>query len=267
MSIESKSRTAFIALVLLTVVAAGVARADSGADEQIAVTPYRPSVSTPAALSAPGWLEGEAGLLRLGGGGDPWRESLPYTLKLAFTPDWGIRIGGEALVRAPDTDGRSSMGFGDLSLVLKRRFAVNEQSALGLELGISSPTARRALHSGSGNTDFSVNGIYSVDVGGLHSDMNLVLTRLGHVDPGQGSTQQLLAVSLSESISESWGITGEISAMHQTGNGHTAQVLLAASCSPLKAFTWDLGAARTVSGLAPRWSVFAGGTFLIGRLF
>jgi hypothetical protein len=58
--------------------------------ERPAVTPYRPSVSTPAALSAPGWLEAEAGFLRVGNSGVNLRESFPYSLKLAFSADWGI---------------------------------------------------------------------------------------------------------------------------------------------------------------------------------
>ena len=34
------------------------------AEDQPSVTPYRPSVSTPAILSAPGWIELEAGIQR-----------------------------------------------------------------------------------------------------------------------------------------------------------------------------------------------------------
>src|SRR5437016_3240382 len=38
------------------------------AADEPAATPYRPSVSTPAALSEPGWLEGELGWQRTSGG-------------------------------------------------------------------------------------------------------------------------------------------------------------------------------------------------------
>ena len=41
------------------------------------VTPYRPSVSTPAALSAPGWLEVEAGVLRSRSDDPARRDSVP----------------------------------------------------------------------------------------------------------------------------------------------------------------------------------------------
>src|SRR5262252_7277339 len=77
---------------------AGAARADDPNDPQ--VVPYRPTVSTPAQLSAPGWLELEAGgLVANGPAASASRATLPYTLKLAFTPDWGVRIGGDAWVR------------------------------------------------------------------------------------------------------------------------------------------------------------------------
>src|SRR5262249_55246135 len=73
---------------------ARVGAGGAGAEDAPAVTPYRPSVSTPAALSAPGWLEVEAGLQAdRDRAADARRTSLPYTLKLAMTPDWGIRIG------------------------------------------------------------------------------------------------------------------------------------------------------------------------------
>ena len=48
-----------IPVLLLLLAGAPVARA--AADDEPTTTPYRPSISTPAALSAPGWLEVEAG--------------------------------------------------------------------------------------------------------------------------------------------------------------------------------------------------------------
>jgi hypothetical protein len=85
------------------------------------VTPYRPSVSTPAALSAPGWLEVEAGVQSSKAVDPVRRESLPYTLKLALTPDWGVRIGGDALVHQREADGSVLRGGGDTTIVLKHR--------------------------------------------------------------------------------------------------------------------------------------------------
>ena len=127
------------------------------ADDAPTVTPYRPSVSAPAQLSAPGWLEVEMGLQRSRADEPKRRDTLPYALKLAFTPDWGIRLQGDAIVREQTADGSGLRGAGDTSVVLKRRFAVDDASAFGLEFGVKFATARNGL--GSGHTDAGVTGI------------------------------------------------------------------------------------------------------------
>lgn len=112
-------RTAERSVAVLSASLCATAAFAQPADEPPAVTPYRPSVSTPAALSAPGWLEVEAGALRVRGAGDTRRESLPYTLKLAWSEDWGVRLGGDAWVRQIDDGGQRTSGGGDVGIVLK----------------------------------------------------------------------------------------------------------------------------------------------------
>lgn len=254
-------RTRLIAAFIL----AATTSLAQAADEEPAATPYRPSVSTPAALSAPGWVEIEAGLQH-DREGSARRDSLPVTLKLAFTPDWGIRIGSDAWVRQRD-DSRSARGFGDTGVVLKRRFAVDDASAFGLEAGIVVPTARRTLSSGSGRADYGVNAIYSADFGDWHTDLNLAATRLGVVDAGTGRAQWLGAASLSRPLGERWGVVGEISAAGQRGTDTSSQLLLAASYNVSKRLVLDAGAARSLRSGTPAWSAFAGFTWLAARLF
>jgi hypothetical protein len=241
------------------------ASAQTPPDDQPSVTPYRPSVSTPAALSAPGYLELEAGGLRERESGAARRDSLPYTLKLAFTPDWGVRIGGDAWVRQRDDTGQSLGGGGDTGVVLKRRFAVDETSAFGLEASATFPTARRGL--GSGKSDTSLVGIYSADLGAYHTDLNLGLTRVGAVDPGAGRTQTLWAASLSRSFLERWGVVGEFSGTRQHGVDSTSQILLAGSYNVSKSLTLDAGFAHSLRSGVPDRSIFAGFTVLGPRLF
>ena len=235
------------------------------ADEAPAVTPYRPSVSTPAALSAPGWIEVEAGLAHARGEAQARRDSLPYTLKLAFSDDWGVRLGGDAWVHQRDELGAPLSGGGDTSLVLKRRFGIDKASAFGLELGANFPTARSGL--GSGKTDYSINGIYSADLGDWHTDLNLVGSRLGQVDAGTSRGQLLWAASLSRSLNDRWGIVGELSGTRQRGVAGTAQILGAASYNVSKSLTLDAGVSRSVRSGNADWSVFAGFTVLAARLF
>lgn len=246
-----------------TVLALSVA---ARADDSPTVTPYRPSVSAPAALSAPGWLEIEAGVQNSRGDDPARRASLPYTLKLAFTPDWGIRIGGDAVVHQVGADGSALRGGGDTTAVLKRRFAVSEASAFGLELGAKLPTARAGL--GSGHPDVGVTGIYSSDFAeNWHTDVNLVATHIGGVDAGVSHWQKSWAAALSRNLTEQWGVVGELSGTQQTGNARTVQALVAASYAFSRAVTLDIGVSRGLSTVSGGWSVFAGITFLTAHLF
>jgi hypothetical protein len=92
------------------------------------ITPYRPSVSSPAQLPAAGQLE-----LELGGlsskSDDGRRNSLPYTFKLGFNEQWGVVLSGEGYVSAPDDGGQRVHGFGDTVFVLKRAFIVDDATA------------------------------------------------------------------------------------------------------------------------------------------
>ena len=234
-------------------------------DERPSVTPYRPSVSTPAALSAPGWLEVEAGLLRANGPAVARRDSLPVTAKLAFTADWGVRIGSDSWVRQRDENGQRLSGGGDTSIVLKRRFAVDEATAFGLEAGATVATGKSGI--GNGKSDYSVNGIYSADLGDFHTDINIVATRIGNVDPGAGRVQTLWAASLSRSLTERWGVVAEVSGTRRRGVDGTGQILAAASYNVSKSLTLDAGAARSIRSGGPDTFVFAGFTWLVGRLF
>ncbi|UMR28914.1 transporter [Massilia sp. MB5] len=139
------------------------------------VLPYRPSVSSPAALPAPGQLEMEVGGLR-SRDADTRRASLPMLLKLAFNEEWGVLLGGEAWISARAPDSGRQRGVGDLTATLKRALRLDEASVLGLELSAKAPTARDGL--GSGKSDYGLNGIYSRDFGSLHLDANLNLQRL-----------------------------------------------------------------------------------------
>lgn len=236
------------------------------ADDSPAVTPYRPSVSTPAALSAPGWLEIEAGVQRSRADDPVRRQSLPYTLKLALSPDWGIRIGGDALVEQVNRDAPALRGGGDTSVVVKRRFALRDASAFGLDLGAKLPTAQAGL--GSSHADIGLNGIYSRDFGAdWHTDINIGATHLGGVDVGLSPWQNNWAAALSRNLNERWGVVGEFSGTRQRGSARTVQALAAASYAASRAVTFDIGASKGLSSGSGGWSMFSGVTFLAARLF
>ena len=255
-------KSCLVAIAALACAAAAHADDDGGP----AVVPYRPSVSTPAQLSAPGYLELEAGGLRMTGpdGASASRSSLPYTLKLAFTPDWGIRVGGDAWVRQ-SVPGTTDSGVGDTSVVLKRRFAASDATAWGLELGETFPTAKSDI--GAGHAQTTVNGIFSSDFApSWHTDLNLNETYLGN-SGGDSAWQTGWAAAVSRSLSDAWGAVGEFSGTHQAGAPNQAQFLAAASWNESNAAVFDFGAAHGLNNASPRWQVFAGVTLRLARLF
>ncbi len=258
------SLLAALAFAASTVHAADGDAADGGP----AVAPYRPSVSTPAQLSAPGYLELEAGGLRATGPDHGTsRFTVPYTLKLAFTPDWGLRVGGDAWVRqvAP---GQTDEGGGDTSVVLKRRFAVSDATAWGLELGEKFPTAGSTR--GSGHADTTVNGIFSSDFAPQwHVDVNLNETRLGVPSGESRQWQTGWAAAFSRQLTDAWGATGELSGTHEGGvdAANTSQALVAGSFAASPAAVFDFGYARGFTDASPRNQFFAGVTVRLAKVF
>ena len=254
-------RAAVLTALLMPCMVAAAATAD---DEP--VTPYRPSVSSPAQLPVPGQLEFELGGLhsrtdRL------QRDSLPYQFKLAFTPQWGLLLGGEAAVSARDsgaTDPRAR-GFGDTMLVLKRAFLIDDTTAFGLELGAKLPTARSPL--GSGRADYDVNAVFSRDIGSVHMDANLNATRIGLVDPGTGLTQTGLSTSLTRPLTEKLSLTAEIAGTSRHGTASTAQILLALGYSPSKRLAFDIGIIRGLNPASPGFAIFTGVVVPVARLW
>ena len=247
----------------LTAICLACAACAAQADEPT-ITPYRPTVSNPAQLSSVGQLELEAGLMA-SRSDDGRRASVPYLLKLAFSEQWGVLVGGEALVQSHDSGGPRARGVGDTSVVLKRAFIVDEATAFGFELGAKIPTARDSI--GSGKADYTLNGIFSRDLGAVHMDANANVTRLGAVDAGTGRTQDGLALALSTPVSEKWGVAGELSGTRQHGAASTAQLLLATTYSPSKHLTFDVGVIRGLNPATPDWALFTGVVLPLGQLW
>jgi hypothetical protein len=235
------------------------------ADDEPAATPYRPTISNPAELSAPGWLEVEAGLARTKGGGAAWQNNTPWLLKLAFTEDFGIMLGGDVNARQKDAEGAVLRGRGDTSLAFKHHWKVDDDSAFGLEWGAKFATAADGI--GSGKQDYGFVGIYSRDIGSIRIDANLGATRLGLLEEGLARHQYPWAVAVSSAVSEDWTLAVEVAGVYRRGAAASTQFLAAASYSVTKRLVLDCGVASRLSEGAPRWSAFAGVTYLAARFW
>lgn len=251
---------AVVALAALATATAGGARA---ADDFAPITPYRPSVSNPAQLPAPGQIEAEIGGLRTRAS-DARRTSLPFLLKLGFSPEWGLLIGGEAHVWQHDSDG-SVQGAGDTTFALKHAWLVDEATAFGAELGATVPSAGHGL--GSGKADYTLNTIFSRDLGPVHLDLNLNATRLGAPDAGAGRARLGASAAFSTPISAHWGATAELSGTRQGGTGDGSQLLAALTYSPTKELTLDVGVSRAWRPSPGSTGLFAGVVFPIAKLW
>ncbi|TLY52035.1 MAG: transporter [Gammaproteobacteria bacterium] len=253
------SRAALVALYLAShaIVAQG-----EGADAPT-VTPYRPTVSNPADLPVPGWFEFETGGLHVHGADGMRTDTLPWLLKYAFNADSGLLLGGNAYDRLSATDGSHASGFGDTLLEWKQRFALREGVAFGIEAGVDMPTAARKL--GVGKPAWLINGIFSTDLGASHLDLNLGGTRYTLKQPRASLWQGAWAAALSHPLGETFGVAIELSGTAQRGAGATHQVLGAINYNLSRRVVFDFGAARNLDRAAHDRSLFAGGTFLLGK--
>jgi hypothetical protein len=235
----------------------------SGHAEEPSATPYRPSVSSPASLPAPRHFELEGGYLSTQPDDGATRESTVYLLKYAFTDRFGLLLGGDAFVSDANASGERTRGVGDTSLTAKFRLPLGEGEtpALGLEAGVKFPTAKRGL--GSDQRDYTANGILSLDPGEFHSDLNVNVTRLGAVEPGQGRELYGWAASVSHPLFGNAAWVGEFSGTSQRNAERTAQFLAAVSYNVSRKLVLDAGAARGLNSASPRWKFFTGFTWLI----
>lgn len=237
----------------------------ASAEEDGAVTPYRPSVSNSAQLPLAGQLELELGGLSAKTG-NARRNSLPYLFKLAFNQEWGVLVGGEAYVSAREELGNVGRGIGDTSVVLKRAFLIDDATAYGLEFGTKLATAKETI--GSGKADYTLNGIFSKDINTrLHMDANLNFTRIGAIDVDAARTQTGLSASFSTPIADRWSATAELSGTRRGGTPDTAQFLAAVTCNPSKRLAIDFGMVKGLTNATPDWSFFTGVVLPIARLW
>lgn len=144
--------------------------------EQLTVTPYRPTVSNPAELSALRQLEVEFGAQSNQPGMETERNSLPFLLKYPFADPWGLLVAGEAWIKSRNLNETIS-SFGNTSVLLKHYYPINPTLAVGFEAGAVLPSARQSL--GQGRTDYLGNLIVSQDISDLRIDINAGVTRKG----------------------------------------------------------------------------------------
>jgi hypothetical protein len=251
-----------IALGCMMAVANAADDSAPAADDGLAASPSRPSVSSSAALSVPGHFELETGYLHARATDGGLRVSFPTRLKYSFTEDVGLLLDQEFAVRQTVPGGPTLRGSGDTGLTLKLKLPQSDKSApaWGLEAGVVAPTAGSGL--GVGKTSGSLNGIFSADAGDLHLDLNLAALWPGEVAVGEARTGWQWAAALSHPVTGDWAAIGEFSGTGRRGTGSTSQFLGAFTYNFTPKLVFDGGATRGLDHAAVRWSLFTGFTKL-----
>ena len=229
--------------------------------EQLTVTPYRPTVSNPAELSALRHLEFEFGMQSNQPGMEVERSSLPILLKYPFAEQWGLLVGGEAWIKSRDQSETIS-GFGNTSVLLKHYYPIGPTLAVGFEAGTILPSARQSLGQ-QGRTDYLANLIVSQDISALRIDVNAGVTRRGFKEEDLDRYRYNWAVAASQMITERWGIAGEFSGVLARQQKPTSQFLVSLNYSMTAQLMLDFGGAIGLTTLSDDYNVFTGLSYLI----
>lgn len=230
-----------------------------------AVNPGRPTVTDPAALTAPGWLEAEFGVQK-----DLDRDrnlGTPLLLKLtARNARVQYRLENDGYIRLGDgTD-----GIGDTNVAVQYLFRTQARNAWDVSgrLNVKLPTANAAI--GTRKLDFGALFLASRDFSPtLHGDFNLGLGSLSRQAAPGVDTQVLLAASFTMPFKGGrWAYTNEL-VYFSPIYGQRAQV------TTMHGFTYavhrylvfDTALQWELHGDGPVFQLLGGATFFFGRLF
>lgn len=232
--------------------------------ETVSATPSRPSVSSSAQLSAPGYFEIESGYQKIKGSDGATRTSFPTRLKYSFSENIGLLLDHELAVGQHGM-GSNIRGEGDTALWLKLKLPSDgkDTTAFGLEAGVIAPTAKDGL--GVDKTAYLVNGIVSTELGGFSVDINLGALHLGSVGAGESHNGWSWAAAASRELTEKWGVTGEFSGAGRRGAATQSQALTALTYKLSNRVVLDAGMAWGINQAAPDWTAFGGIAVLLGE--
>ena len=231
-----------------------------------AVNPGRPTVSDPAALTAPGWLEAEFGLTK---GLDRDRTfSTPFLMKLTSKNErLQYRLSFDGYLKPGEGKG----GFGDTYAGLQYLIAKQEKSKFDIaaRLTLKLPTAPPSI-GGTKKVDYSLLLLASRDfTPTIHADFNLALASLSRADaPGTDTQWQATASFTFPLKGGRWQYTNEI-VYNSPIAGQQASI------TTLHGFTYavhrydvyDIGVQWQLQGGGANVQVFLGKTFFLGKLF
>jgi hypothetical protein len=205
--------------ILATAVCIVLAQSAAAAEPE--VTPYRPGAGSPAVLSAAGYFELEAGYdyakvegLR--------SDSVGLLLKYGLSDTIGLLVGVNPYVRVK-AFGSSDSGVSDASVGVKWVSKLNDTTAIGAQLVSTLPTGSNGF--GSDNANVTLTGLAGFDFSGMHSDLNLGVTRFGDATSGASRNRFNWSASIGRPLSGPISGALEVSGTKQSGSASSTQYL------------------------------------------
>lgn len=247
--------------------AADTAAAQADDKNPPAVNAGRPTITDPAGLTAPGWLEAEFGVFK---NLDRDRNlGTPLLLKLTSkNRRMQYRLENDGYIRLGDT---RADGIGDTNLALQYLFATQEKNKWDISgrVNLKLPTARPAI-GGTKKADFSTLFLASKDfTPQLHVDFNAGLASMTRVEAPGADVQLFLSASLTTPFrGNRWAYTNEICYFSPIQGQRAAVTTMHGFTYAVHRYdAYDIAVQWQLQGDGAVFQVLFGRTFFFGRLF
>ena len=241
------------------------------------VNPYRPTVTDPATLTVPGYLEMEIGgqdvhrgQSQTGGGAVRRQFYTPATLKLTDRSGrLEYHLTFEGTVTLKDDQGQSLSGIGDtipgLQYLLLKQTPKTYDVAVRAEYKV--PTSKSGI--GTGKSDYDVLLLASKDYSKTyHVDFDLGYFALGRASGTGFASQYQASGVLNTKLSNTLTLQDEIYGFSGSSENSTIiSTLHALGYQPSHTIAYDIGVDFGISHAAPKYTVLFGSTFFLGKLF
>ncbi len=234
---------------------------------EITVNPNRPSFANPATTTQPGVAELEWGLQRSLLPDRRRSEFQPTLLKLGPTADFEFRIGWNGWQRNEDPNGTAQSGPTDPSLGFTWRLLRQDAAGADLALSYARTVPRASVQKGigSGSPTDTLVALASKDFGSLHADFNLLESWVGQPG-GPRIRQPAAALALGHPIRGPWSLGAELYAIGASAAGpRVLSTLWNVAYQVSSRLVLDAGFDRGLNAEAPRWNLFVGLTYGLGR--
>jgi len=256
-------------VTLLTVLAAlvqALSAQEEKADE-VAANPARPTISTPATITPPGYLQFETGML--GANRSPEfssQQGLNEVIKLSFSRRFEFFAASGPFVHSRVL-GQGTNGTAEVFLGLQGVVHRGEGSNPTVAVSYS-----RRIYGGDtpdldlGSPRNSVLLLASADVKGFHYDLNGMFNEVIEGTTHRGQFGQSLSVS--HPITGRFGISGEVWHFTQPFlRSNAVGNLWALSYTARPTLVFDGGFNRGLTSTSTRWEYFVGFTYLLPHKF